>query len=72
MPRPSTPSSFAGHWVFGLSARNVRDVVVAGDVAVRDRRLEFLGQDWLADAARAEAARLWARLATIGEHPFEL
>ena len=69
-PTPLDADSFAGHWVFGLSARHVRDVIVAGDVAVRDRRLELVGQDWLIDAARAEASRLWTRLAAIGEHPF--
>lgn len=70
-PTPIDAGTFPGHWVFGLSARNVRDVIVAGDVAVRARRLELVGQDWLLDAARIEASRLWARLATVGEHPFQ-
>ncbi len=70
-PAPLDAGSLPGHWVFGLSARNVRDVIVDGEVAVRDRRLEFVGQDWLIDAARAQASRLWARLGTIGEHPFD-
>ncbi len=70
-PTPLDEGSLAGHWVFGLSARNVRDVIVDGEVAVRERRLEFVGQDWLIDAARVQAARLWARLGRIGEHPFD-
>jgi len=71
VPAPLDADSFPGHWVFGLSARNVRDVIVAGEIAVRDRRLELVGQDWLLEAARDQAARLWSRLATIGEHPFD-
>ena len=70
-PTPVDADSFPGHWVFGLSARNVRDVIVAGEIAVRDRRLELVGQDWLLEAARYQAALLWSRLATIGEHPFD-
>jgi cytosine/adenosine deaminase-related metal-dependent hydrolase len=70
-PAPVDASSFAGHWMFGLSARAVRDVVVAGDVVVRDRQLELVGQDWVTEHARAEAARLWDRLDGIPEHPFD-
>ena len=70
-PTPLDADTFPGHWVFGLSARNVRDVIVAGETAVRDRRLRFVGEDWLSDAARVHASRLWNRLATIGEHPFD-
>ena len=69
-PAPVDEASFPGHWVFGLSARAVRDVVVGGEVVVRDRQLELVGQDWLTELARAEAARLWTRLDRIGEHPF--
>ncbi|OGO53959.1 MAG: hypothetical protein A2V85_00170 [Chloroflexi bacterium RBG_16_72_14] len=70
-PAPVDEASFPGHWIFGLSARAVRDVVVGGDVVVRDRQLELVGQDWLTDHARAEASRLWARLDGIAEHPFD-
>ncbi len=70
-PAPVDARSFPGHWMFGLSSRAVRDVVVAGEVAVRDRQLELVGQDWVTSAARGEAARLWARLDSIAEHPFD-
>jgi cytosine/adenosine deaminase-related metal-dependent hydrolase len=69
-PTPVTADSLAGHWVFGLSARAVRDVVVGGRIVVRERRLVNVDQDALATDARAEAARLWERLDAIGEHPF--
>jgi cytosine/adenosine deaminase-related metal-dependent hydrolase len=69
-PTPLTSDTLAGHWTFGLSARAVRDVIVAGRVVVRDRRLTSVDQDALAAGARHEAARLWERLDTIAEHGF--
>jgi putative selenium metabolism protein SsnA len=70
-PAPVSAASFAGHWVFGFGARQVRDVLVGGRLVVRDRRLTFLDQDRIAADARAEAAHLWTRLEAIGEHPFD-
>ena len=32
---PLRESSFAGHWIFGLSSRHVRDVMVGGEWVVR-------------------------------------
>jgi len=70
-PTPVHDGSFAGHWVFGLSSRNVRDVMVAGEWAVLDRRLAKADQQQLAAEALVEAERLWQRLDEIGPHPFE-
>ncbi len=70
-PAPLDDGSFAGHWVFGLSARWVRDVLVAGEWAVRDRRLARVDQDELAVVARHAAASLWRRLDDLDSHPFE-
>ena len=69
-PSPLDAGTLAGHWIFGLSARTVRDVLVAGRVVVRDRRLTMVDSDAMAATARTEAARLWERLDAIGEHPF--
>ena len=69
-PTPLTSETLAGHWTFGLSARAVRDVIVAGRVVVRDRRLTAVDQDALADHAGRAARRLWDRLDAIAEHPF--
>jgi hypothetical protein len=44
---------------------------VDGEVVVRDRRLELVGEDWVTTLARREAGALWRRLETIGEHPFD-
>jgi putative selenium metabolism protein SsnA len=70
-PTPLDAGTFPGHWAFGLSAREVRDVIVAGEVVVRERHLRLVDRDRLAGAARDEAARLWGRLTAIGEHPFD-
>lgn len=70
-PAPVRESSFAGHWVFGLSSRHVRDVMVAGEWAVVDRQLTRVSQDELTAHAVAEAERLWQRLDDIDAHPFE-
>jgi cytosine/adenosine deaminase-related metal-dependent hydrolase len=70
MPTPVSADTLAGHWIFGLSARAVRDVIVAGRTVVRERRLTSVDQDELAADARVEATRLWERLDAIGEHPF--
>ena len=70
-PTPVHDQSFAGHWVFGLSARVVRDVMVAGEWVVVDRRLATVDQQQLAAEALGEAERLWQRLDEIGPHEFE-
>ena len=70
-PAPVRTSSFAGHWVFGLSARSVRDVMVAGEWVVRDRHLTRADPQELAAGARTQADRLWRRLDEVGPHEFE-
>jgi hypothetical protein len=57
--------------VFGLSARAVRDVMVAGEWVVQDRRLVRADEGELAELARAEAARLWRRLEETDVHELE-
>ena len=70
-PAPLDDASFAGHWVFALASRHVRDVMVGGQWAVLDRRLARADQRELAEGARTEAERLWKRLDAIGPHPFQ-
>lgn len=70
-PAPMREPSFAGHWVFGVSSRHVRDVLVAGEWAVLDRQLTRLDGQGLASEALVEAERLWRRLDEVEPHPFE-
>jgi len=69
-PTPLTDDSLAVHWVFGLTARHVRDVMVAGHWVVRNRRLVRTDEEELAGSSRELAERLWLRMEEIGEHSF--
>jgi cytosine/adenosine deaminase-related metal-dependent hydrolase len=70
-PTPLTAENLAGHFAFGLSSRMVRDVFVAGQHVVRDRRLTLADQDEVSGRSAGVAERLWARMDEIREHPFE-
>jgi putative selenium metabolism protein SsnA len=70
-PAPLDASNLGGHWIFGLSSRHVRDVMVTGRWVVRDRRLALADQDVLAAEARRSAERLWSRLEETPAHTFE-
>jgi putative selenium metabolism protein SsnA len=63
-------ATLAGHWTFGIGAANVRDVIVAGEVVVRDRASTRLRAEEIAVEARQASHRLWERLEGIGPHPF--
>jgi len=69
-PAPLNAESFAGHWLYGLTARWVRDVMVAGEWAVLDRRLARVDQRALAEDACIQAGRLWRRLDEVAPHEF--
>lgn len=69
-PTPVTADNLAGHWVFGLSPGQVRDVVVAGELVVADRRSTRVDEVAVAAEGAAEAERLWARMDAIPPHDF--
>jgi putative selenium metabolism protein SsnA len=69
LPTPVDAATLGGHWMFGLSAAAVRDVVVGGELVVADRRSTRVDEDAVAAEAAAAARSLWARLETIGPHP---
>ena len=71
VPAPLTDTNLAGHWMFGLASRAVRDVVVDGELIVAGRRLVRVDQDELAAGAAVVARRLWERYASIAPHGFE-
>jgi len=70
-PAPLDEASFAGHWIFGLSSRHVRDVMVGGEWVVANRRLTRIDGAELSAEALGEARRLWQRLEEIDAHTFE-
>ncbi|HET8682263.1 MAG TPA: amidohydrolase family protein [Micromonosporaceae bacterium] len=69
-PTPLTGENLAGHWIFGVSPHQVRDVVVAGELVVADGRSTRVDEAELAQRAAGEAKRLWARLEEIPPHQF--
>jgi putative selenium metabolism protein SsnA len=69
-PTPLTEENLAAHWVFGLQARHVRDVMVAGRWVVRDRRMVQTDDEELTAKSREVAERLWRRMEDIEEHSF--
>jgi cytosine/adenosine deaminase-related metal-dependent hydrolase len=62
-PTPLSASNLAGHVLFGLGTRHVRDVIVSGEIVVRDRRPVRMDAERIRARAREEAARLWRRMA---------
>jgi putative selenium metabolism protein SsnA len=69
-PAPLAEDGLAGHWIFGLSARQVRDVAVAGELVVADRRLVRVDQDKIFADAAGQARRLWMRIEDTQPHSF--
>jgi putative selenium metabolism protein SsnA len=69
-PAPLSAANLPGHWVFGVAAGRVRDVLVAGELVIADGRSTRVDEAEIAEAASREAARLWARLDEIPAHPF--
>jgi putative selenium metabolism protein SsnA len=69
-PAPLAGENLSGHWVFGVSSRQVRDVIVAGELVVADRRSTRVDEAEIARQSASEAKRLWARLDEIAPHPF--
>ena len=69
-PAPLTAQTLPGHWIYGCSPGQVRDVVVAGRLVIADRQHTMIDAAELAAKARSESLRLWDRLADLPPHPF--
>lgn len=69
-PTPVTADNLVGHWVFGLTSGQVRDVLVAGELVVADRRSTRVDEAEVAAEGSGEAQRLWARMDEIAAHGF--
>lgn len=70
-PTPLAAENLAAHWVFGMSRVHVRDVLVAGEVVVREGRLTQSDESDLRARSREVADALWRRVDAIPAHPFE-
>jgi putative selenium metabolism protein SsnA len=70
-PTPIESDNLAAHWLFGLSARNVRDVVVGGEMVVRNRSLTRISVADLHRRSREAAEGLWLRMDEVDVHAYE-
>lgn len=61
-PTPVEPANIAGHVLFGMTAAQVRDVMVAGRWVVRNRRHALVDEVALAARCREAAPQLWTRM----------
>ncbi len=68
---PLNAATLAAHWLFGLRGGVVRDVIVDGQVVVRDARPVRVDAAEVAAEARAATSRLWGLLDDIAVHEFE-
>jgi putative selenium metabolism protein SsnA len=64
-PTPFHGANLAGHYLFGLGAWSVRDVMVGGRWVVRARRHQLVDEEELAARARVAAKKLWDRMAEL-------
>ena len=62
-PTPLTAATLAGHVLFGLGTRHVRDVVVNGEAIVEGRRSTRVDGARVHARAREQAVRVWERMA---------
>ena len=69
-PTPMQPAALAAHWTFGIGALHVRDVMVGGELIVRDHRSTRIDAQEIGLEARRAASRLWERMDRIGPHGF--
>ena len=61
-PTPMTDDNVPGHLLFGIEARHVKDVMIAGQWRLRDRRVVGLDETAERRAAAEVAAALWDRM----------
>jgi putative selenium metabolism protein SsnA len=65
-PTPLTPANVLGHFLFGMHARMVTDVMVHGAWILRDRRMVRIDEERLARQTRRAAQRLWKAMEALG------
>ena len=61
-PTEVTKENFTGHFVFGLSAQHVRDVIANGKLIVKDRQLQTIDEQAVLKEAAIQARRLWKKM----------
>ena len=62
---PLTADNFAGHFIFAMSAKNVRHVIANGKLALKDRVAQTCDEQAIRDKSRGIAQKLWQRMESI-------
>jgi cytosine/adenosine deaminase-related metal-dependent hydrolase len=62
VPTPLTPDSVVGHLINTFGGRDVRDVVVNGEIVVKDRHLTKTSDAHVSEVSKKSAEGLWTRL----------
>jgi cytosine/adenosine deaminase-related metal-dependent hydrolase len=62
VPTPLTPNSVVGHLINTFGGRDVRDVVVNGEIVVKDRLLNQTSDAHVSEVSKKSAEGLWSRL----------
>ena len=61
-PTEVTKENFTGHFVFGLSANHIRDVISNGRLIVENRKLLTVNESQIFSEASKQARRLWKKM----------
>jgi putative selenium metabolism protein SsnA len=69
-PTPLEDANLPGHWVYAITSRHVRDVMVGGEWSVLQGHLARADAKELTARCNEAAERLWGRMEEIPEHPF--
>src|SRR5262249_33812826 len=62
---PLTTANAAGHLIFAMASRNVRHVIAAGKIALRDRKVSACDEEKIRRDAVRISQDLWKRMEQI-------
>ena len=62
LPTPLSHENFLGHFLYGMSSRDVKTTVINGKVLMEDRVLKGIDEEEIASHSRRLAAELWKRI----------
>ncbi len=64
-PTEVAKENFTGHFIFGLDASHVRDVISNGRILVKNREIQTVDAPALLDQAQQHARRLWKKMGRL-------
>jgi cytosine/adenosine deaminase-related metal-dependent hydrolase len=64
-PTPVNRDNFLSHFIYGLTAEHVTDVISNGKLVVRDRKILTVDEEEILKESRRQAERLWERMVNL-------